>query len=51
MSSVNPILQQYRDDGFYVARGLLALDDVLRVRDTIIKSFADQLARSCPPET
>ena len=51
MSSDNPILQRYRDDGFYVARGLLPVSDVVRVRDSILKSFADQLGRSDPPET
>ena len=51
MSSENPMLQRYRDDGFYVARGLLPVSDVVRVRDSILKSFADQLGRSDPPET
>lgn len=45
MSTSTSVLRQYKTDGYYVAQGLLPVDDVVRVRNSIIKSFSDQLGK------
>jgi len=43
MNQDSAVIRQYCRDGYYVAKGLLPTLDVLRVRDSLIKSFIDQL--------
>ncbi|MBC3880286.1 phytanoyl-CoA dioxygenase family protein [Undibacterium sp. LX40W] len=46
MKKRGAVVKQYCRDGYYVANGLLPKADVLRVRDSLIKNFVEQLKLS-----